>query len=160
MKRSMTPYSVLAFFGGLVLGAFTADAALPPKYAKMRRDATYAKARALQKKAPEVLAIVVNKVKVREVRARHRCVAERHYDVRATVLSVTRSKTGLRRGKRLRFKYSHRYQCMPGPRRYNPASVAKGQKVTVYLRAIKGKYTIAASVLSVVRPKAKKPRPR
>ena len=49
---------------------------------------------------------------------------------------------------------------MSGPRHYNPASVAKGQKVTVYLRAIKGKYTVAASVLSIVRQKANKPRPR
>lgn len=155
----MTRCGLLILAGGLLVGALTADAALPPKYAKMRRDATYAAARAAQKKAPEVLKIRVDAVKVREVRTRHRCVAERHFDVRATVLSVTRSKTGLRRGKRLRFRYSQHHQCKPGPQRYNPESVTKGQKATVYLRAVKGKYTIAASVLSIVRQRVKT-RPR
>lgn len=163
----MTRYRAMALGAGLValvFGSLAADAALPPKYAKMRRDSTYAAARSLQKKAPEVLKIVVNDVKVREVRGRFNCVAERHYDVGATVLKVTRSRSGLRRGKRLRFTYSQRYQCKPGPRRYNAESVAKGQRATVYLKAIKGKYTIAASVLSIARHEAKagrgKPRRR
>lgn len=156
----MTRFTVLVALGALVLGALSAEAALPPKYAKLRRDAAYAAARAAQKKAPEVLKISVDDVKVREVRTRHGCVAERHFNVRATVLSVTRSKTNLRRGKRLRFSYSQRHQCQPGPRRYNAESVSKGQKVTVYLRATKNTYTIAASVLSIVRQQAKKPHRR
>lgn len=96
--------------------------------------------------------MVVTDVRVREVRSRRRdCVAERHLDVHARVTGVTRSKSGLRRGKRLRFSYGQRFQCADGPRRYNPASIAKGERVTVYLKAVKGKYTIAASVLSIVR---------
>jgi len=111
-----------------------AMAVLPPRIARQRKQRLYATARAMQKTAPEVLVIKVERVRVKSsyasrryhsgsTRKSHRSrriLKGQELRVDARIIRVVRSKRRLRRGQRVRFTYKLRYQYQPGPRIYNP----------------------------------------
>lgn len=141
----------------------SALAVLPPKIARQRRERIYKTARALQKTAPEVLVIRVLRVKTKRHYAsghpgskRRKTLKGMDLTVVARVERVVRSRRRLRRGHRVKFSYTLRFQHQPGPRLYNPRGLAKDQRARVYLRydakrsPTLGRYRLGASVLSVV----------
>ncbi len=155
-----------------------AMAVLPPRIARQRKQRLYATARAMQKTAPEVLVIKVERVRVKSsyasrryhsgsTRKSHRSrriLKGQELRVDARIIRVVRSKRRLRRGQRVRFTYKLRYQYQPGPRIYNPLGLTQGDRARVYLRhrpktpAKRGRYHLAASVLSVTNVKSPKRR--
>lgn len=141
----------------------SALAVLPPRIARKRKARIYKTARALQKTAPEVLVIRVLRVTAKRHYAPRRPGSKRRRALKGVDLTVVarveravRSQRRLRRGRRVKFSYSQRFQYQPGPRRYNPLGLAKGQRARVYLRYDAkrprrlGRYRLGASVLSVV----------
>jgi len=159
----------------VLLYSSVALAVLPPRIARERKRRIYATARALQKTAPEVLVIRVERVKVKpdyfvrrhfrgSARKARKVLKGQELRVDARILRVVRTKRRLRRGQRIRFTYDQRFQYQPGARKYNPRGVSKGDRARVYLRytpkspAKRGRYRLAASVLSVTNVKSTKRR--